>query len=272
MNSIIKMTTDTNLASKLNILVSLNGLSFYSKNSVAGNRNILKNISFSNSQRTEKIEDLLVAVFNKNNELIQKYDQVLVIHSNNLATFVPTELFDEEYLGSYLQYKNKVFENDFFTFDALPKHEMNAVYIPYVNMNNFFIDYFGSFNYQHSSTILVAKLLEFHTVDDTKIMYVHVAENHFEIIIIQNQKLLLYNSFDYKNPEDFIYFILFTAEQLQLNPDEFQLNLLGFINLNDALFQICYKYIRNVCLLQMTTSANSFTETENRHHYILLNA
>ena len=89
--------------------------------------------------------------------------------------------------NGYIQEK---FENDFFTFDALPKHEMNAVYIPYVNMNNFFIDYFGSFNYQHSSTILVAKLLEFHTVDDTKIMYVHVAENHFEIIIIQNQKLL----------------------------------------------------------------------------------
>lgn len=266
------MTSETNIPSKLNILISLNGLSFYSKNITITNAEVLKSISFSNTQLAEKIEDLLAELFNKNYELLQKYDDVLIIHSNNLSTFVPTELFDEEYLGSYLQYKTKVFETDFFTFDALPKYQMNAVYIPYVNMNNFFIDYYGSFNYQHSSSILVSKLLEISHASEEKIMYVHVAENHFEIVIIQNQKLILYNSFDYKNAEDFIYYVLFTAEQLQLNPDNFQLQLLGFINENSDLYQICYKYIRNVSFLKINSSCNNCSEFDNRHHFILLNA
>lgn len=175
-------------------------------------------------------------------------------------------------MGSYLQFKTKVFETDFFAFDALPTHEMNAVYIPYVNMNNFFIDYYGSFNYQHASTILVSKLLDLPAATDDKVMYVHVADTHFEIVIIQNQKLILYNSFDYKNAEDFIYFILFTAEQLQLNPDNFQLQLLGVIDETDDLYQICYKYIRNITFLQNNNPSNNFSELENRHHFILLNA
>jgi hypothetical protein len=51
-------------------------------------------------------------------------------------------------------------------------------------------------------------------------MTVHFSEGHFEIII-QNQKLLFFNSFDYQTPEDFIYYVLFTAEQLSLNPENF---------------------------------------------------
>jgi hypothetical protein len=51
------------------------------------------------------------------------YDEVLIIHNNNLSTLVPTT-FDENYLGSYLQYNTKVFETDFFAFDTLSTTSM----------------------------------------------------------------------------------------------------------------------------------------------------
>ena len=94
---------------------------------------------------------------------------------------------------------------------------MNAVYIPYVNINNFFIDQFGTFDYKHANSILVSKLLDASKNNDNKKMIVHFNPGHFEIIVIQNQKLLLFNSFEYKTPEDFIYYLLFTAEQLNMN-------------------------------------------------------
>jgi hypothetical protein len=75
-------------------------------------------------------------------------------------------------------------------------------------------------------------------------MTVHFSEGHFEIII-QNQKLLFFNSFDYQTPEDFIYYVLFTAEQLSLNPENFPLELIGNID-SESHFKIAYKYIRNV--------------------------
>ncbi|WP_395043214.1 DUF3822 family protein [Flavobacterium sp.] len=257
---------------KLTIQVSLNGLSFCIFDTLSSNPILLQNIHFDSFQRSSKIEDLFAVVFRENPELNHKYDEIVIIHSNNLSTFVPTALFDEEFLGSYLQYNTKVFETDFFAFDVVEKYEMNNVYIPYVNMNNFFIDQYGSFDYKHANSILVSKLLDLSKNNEERKMFVHVSDTHFEIIVVQNQKLHLSNSFEYKTAEDFIYYILFTAEQLQLNPENFKLELLGTIVENDSLYQIAYKYIRNVSLFDVSDTNNSFSEKENREHFILLHS
>ncbi|MEI7509671.1 MAG: DUF3822 family protein, partial [Flavobacterium sp.] len=252
---------------KLVIQVSLNGLSFCVFDTLTSNPIVVKHIAFDSFQRSAKIEDLFASVFNENPELGHQYDEILIIHSNNLCAFVPTALFDEEFLGSYLQYNTKVFETDFFTFDAIEKYEMNNVYIPYVNMNNFFIDQYGSFEYKHANSVLVSKLLDVSKNNEERKMFVHICESHFEIVVVQNQKLYLYNSFDYKTPEDFIYYILFTAEQLQWNPEYFKLEILGIIVETDVFFQIAFKYIRNVCLFDVSEFKNAFTENENREHF-----
>jgi len=255
---------------KLTLQVSLNGLSFCCFDLLSGKPTSLKNIPFTQFQKSSKIEDLFIEVFKEHAELSQKYDEILIIHSNNLSTFVPVALFDEEFIGSYLQYNTKVFETDFFTYDELINYQMNTVYIPYVNMNNFFIDQYGSFEYKHSSTILVSKLLDYSKNIDERKMFVHFNDNHFEIVVVQNQKLHFFNSFEYKTPEDFIYYLLFTAEQLQLNPENFKLELLGSISEEDDYYKIAYKYIRNSSLFQQDNIAVDFSVAQNRQHFILI--
>lgn len=210
--------------------------------------------------------------FASHEELGDAYDEVVVLHDNNLATFVPAALFDEDCLGSYLQFNNKVFETDSFAFDALASYQMNTVYIPYADINNFFVDTFGNFVYKHAHTTLVSKLLELSKNVDEKKMFVHMAAGHFEIVMVQNQHLLLFNSFDYKTPEDLIYYLLFTAEQLNLNPETFRLEFLGDIREDDAFFAIAYKYIRNVSLFDTADleQKNALSAEDNRIHFILL--
>jgi hypothetical protein len=55
-------------------------------------------------------------------------------------------------MGSYLQYNTKVLKLIFFAFDEISNYEINSVYIPYVNMNNF-IDQFGTFDYKHANVL-----------------------------------------------------------------------------------------------------------------------
>jgi hypothetical protein len=141
-------------------------------------------------------------------------------------------------------------------------------------MNNFFIDQFGTFDYKHANSILVTTLLDVSKNIDDKKMTVHCSDRHFEIIVIQNQKLLLFNSFEYETPEDFIYYILFTAEQLDLNPENFLLEMIGKIDSESDFFKIAYKYIRNVSLIDNKDLRwnNYFSEAENRNHFILFNS
>jgi len=258
------------LYKKLILQVSLNGLSFAIYDTLLHKHIAMQHINMGKISLTSKIEDLFADAFLKYPELKDGYDEILILHNNSLNTFVPNALFDEEYLGSYLQFNTKVFETDFFASDEIPNYEMNNVYIPYVNMNNYFIYQFGTFDYKHSNSILVHKLLDFSKNKEERKMFVHLGESHFEIVVIQNQKLQLFNSFEYKTPEDFIYYILFTAEQLQLNPEHFPLELIGKISEEDALFEIAYKYIRNLSLIDLSFIKNDFTEEENREHFILL--
>jgi hypothetical protein len=257
---------------KLAIQVSLNGMSFCVTNTLSNQPEVLQNIHFEHFQKNSNIENVFETVFNDNPELIQKYDDIVIIHNNNLSTFVPTALFDSEFIGSYLQYSTKVFETDFITFDEISTYQMNTVYIPYVNLNNFFIDKFGTFDFKHSSSILVSKLLDLSKNIDEKKMFVHLNSNHFELIVVQNQQLLFYNSFDYKTPEDFIYYLLFTAEQLQLNPENFKLELLGAVNQEDKFFQIAFKYVRNTSLFHFENDFKSLNPSIIREHFILINS
>lgn len=257
---------------KLAIQVSLNGLSFATFDTLMNKPLQLQKIDLGRVNVTTKIEDLFAEAFQNHLELKAGYDEIVIIHSNNLSTFVPTALFDEEYLGSYLQFNTKVFETDFFAYDELGNYEMNNVYIPYVNLNNYFIDQFGTFDYKHANTILVNKLLDLSKNNEERKMFVHISDTHFEIVVIQNQKLQLYNTFEYKTPEDFIYYILFTAEQLFLNPENFKLELLGKIAEGDSLYNIAYKYVRNTNLLDVSFMFGPLTEADKREHFILLHS
>ncbi|MGG7036735.1 MAG: DUF3822 family protein [Flavobacterium sp.] len=257
---------------KLAIQVSLGGLSFATFDTILDRALTLQNIPIGNFHKHIQIEELFAEAFKNYPQLKAGYDEIIIVHSNNLSTFVPTALFDEEYLGSYLQFNTKVFETDFFAYDELVNYEMNNVYIPYVNMNNYFIDQFGTFDYKHANSILIEKLLDISKNRDEQKMFLHIGEKHFEIIVVENQKLLLYNSFDYHTPEDFIYYLLFTAEQLQMNPENFKLELLGKISEEDALFQMAYKYVRNVSLFDVGAMRNDLTEAQNREHFILLHS
>ncbi|RZJ25373.1 MAG: DUF3822 family protein, partial [Flavobacterium sp.] len=159
-----------------------------------------------------------------------------------------------------------------FAYDEIANYEMNNVYIPYVNVNNFLIDQFGPFTYKNSHSILVARLLELSKNIDSKRVFVHFTKNCFEIVVVQNQKLILFNSFEYQTKEDFLYYLLFTAEQLGLNPETFKLQLLGDISEDSDYFKIAYKYVRNVALVDVSDlqKHNNLSKAENLKHFILL--
>ena len=272
------MSINTTITSKkyrkLSIQVSLHGLSFCVFDTLNNTILSVKEVQLDHFQKNKKTEELFADTFNENPELKDTYDDITVIHNTNLSAFVPEPLFDESFLGSYLQYNIKVFDTDFFAFDEIANYQMNLVYIPYVNINNFFIDQFGSFDYKHANSILVTKLLDASKNNDDKKMIVHFNPSHFEIVVIQNQKLLFFNSFEYQTPEDFLYYILFTAEQLNMNPENFKLELLGSITEEDAFYKLAYNYIRNISFFNISglQKNNSFSTAQNHHHFILFHS
>lgn len=231
---------------ELSIQVSLSGLSFCILNSATNQLEFLKNFTFDKLSSPitlqSKLEEFMAS------EKLEKFEirKVIVLHQNELSVFVPKSLFSKNNLSDYLKYNVKILDNDFIAYDEIQNTDLINVYVPYANINNYIFDHFGEFEYKHFSSVLVETLLNKSQKNDEEIMYVNVSKNHFEVIVIKNRKLLFYNTFEYSSKEDFIYYILFSAEQLNLNPEKFLVFLLGDIEKDNELFEIIYTYIRNV--------------------------
>lgn len=261
--------------SHLSIQFSLDGFSFCIFNKDLNTYTALYDYSFEELNNTpQKLLENITSVFNDEGLLQNKYDSVDVSHINELSTLVPKPLFDENKLSTYLSYNTKIYRHDYFEYDEIENHDIMNVYIPYVNINNFLIDKFGGFNYRHYSNILIESLLGIYKFSLIPQIFVHVHDNHFELVVIADKKLQLYNTFTYSSKEDYIYYILFTAEQLNLNPERFELFLLGDIEKDDKLYKIAYKYIRNVRMLENRSKYlfdEVFKENDKRTYYTLLN-
>lgn len=208
-------------------------------------------------------------IFKNDTDLQQDFSKVNIIHQNNLSTLVPNLLFKEDLLKNYLEFNIKVLATDFITFDELENIEAKNVYVPYININNYLFQNFGEFNYQHHTTVLLDKYLKQNTFLE-KVMYVNVSKTSIDIIVLEHKKVVLSNSFNFTTAEDFIYYILFVAEQLDLDTKTCKLFFTGNITLETALYKIAYKYIKNVAFLESKNPIFTTLDKPKHANYILL--
>ncbi len=230
----------------LSIQISLNGLSFCILNNVSNTITYLKHFEYEKRFSPFQILEKLEQIFDSEEVLKMDFMNIKAIFVNDLSTLVPASLFDENNLADYLKFNSKILKSDYIAYDHLSVNDSYNVYVPYVNITNFLFEKFGDFSYTHFSTILLEHVLKKEKNTMEPKVYVHVGRSHFEIIAMDHQGLILYNSYDYHSKEDFIYYILFALEQLDLNPEKVQLYVIGKIKKDDYLYQMVFKYVRYV--------------------------
>ncbi|MBS9774802.1 MAG: DUF3822 family protein [Tenacibaculum sp.] len=270
-----KIKQNTSLKSqekKLSIQFSLDGFSFCITDIHTKSILVFTEYEFDVIVTTpELLLEKIKQIFHENKELQQDFKEVIVIHQNYLSTIVPDEYFDEEKLKTYLDYTIKTLPNDYIVFDGINTIKANNVYIPFVNVNNYLFQNFGEFEFKHHSTVLIEKLMEYTKNDEKEHFFVNVSKKNIDIVVTKNNELILYNSFLYNTKEDFIYYILFVAEQLEINFKELQLTFLGSIKKNNELYNMAYKYVKHISFIQSNSDffANSKDFT-NYSNYILI--
>ena len=254
---------------KLSIQFSLDGFSFCTTNT---HNEVIEfsSYSFSKTKNSpELILEKLQDIFKKEKSLQYDFETVTVIHQNNLNTLVPNEYFKKDALKSYLKYSIKTIASDLITFDELDFMNSKNVYIPYVNINNFLFQNFGEFEYKHYSSVLLEKLFSIPTNDNG--CYIHVSKSTLDIVIIKNSNLQFFNIFEYKTKEDFMYYVLFTLEQLELSTEETLVSILGDIEEDSDLYRLIYTYIRNIDFLSSKNAVfNNQKEISKHSNFILL--
>ncbi|MFO7719782.1 MAG: DUF3822 family protein [Gillisia sp.] len=257
---------------KLSIQVSLNGLSFLMLNCEENQLVWYKKTTFPKEFNPVKILKEIELVYDNEEFLQNPIEEVILLFSNDLYSIVPEEYFIEEEASNYLKFNTKILKTDVVAQDFIEGNNLVNIYIPYTNITNYFFDKYGEYEYKHSISVFAEAILSLEKSLPPKV-YLNNYTDYYDLIIVRNGNLVLSNSFKYDSPEDFIYYLLFTLEQLKLDPTEVDLILTGEISEESPFYKIAFTYIKNVQFLKPDLYMNlseEYNEQFQREAFILL--
>lgn len=266
-----KNNIKNNLYNRLSVQVSLNGLSFLVTDPESSEVIFFHEKILDYSTTPEELLMEIEAIMFDNEVLNSNFQEVSLVYATPIYSLVPASLFDETKASEYLKFNSKILANDYMAHDVLESLDIVVVYVPFMNINNFFFEKYGSFSYYHAATILLKTILEKEKYSLPK-MYLHFQKNSFDCVVLKNGELQLCNSYSYKTPEDFIYYTLFCIEQLKLNPENLPVYLCGEIEKDDENYKMAYTFIRNIEFMKSDVSIEKITSNDESHkHFILKN-
>lgn len=240
----------------MSIQTGLSGLSFCVKDTASNSfEHYIEHPTLDNNSPESLLKDLINA-FESNPALQTEFDSVRVIHDNALSSIVPLEILDPEKLGDYLKFNVALLPDDFVAYDELNNLNCAVVFVPFVNINNYVYEHFGSFEYHHQSSILLQRLQSLSANDDEKVLRLHIQEKYFEAICFKGNQLICYNRFNHQTPHDFLFYLLFLVEQLGLDPEKVTCELFGKVDEMSPCYKEAYKYIRHTNLLEPKVETN----------------
>ena len=175
--------------------------------------------------------------------------EVKLIYYNKTSTLVPSTLFDHKNSLNYLKYNTSINIDDIAANDLVLNHEINNVYIPNTEINNFIFEKFRTFDFFHYSSLIIEKISNELVENFSEKFFVNINDGFIDILFFKDKELMFYNSFDHNSDEDILFYLLFCFSELKLNPDEIHTVLSGSINLDSKLYELIYTYVRNVQLI-----------------------
>lgn len=161
-----------------------------------------------------------------------QWKDVRVAVNTDAFTLVPVSLFRREYAADYLklatgtplQSHDRVFSQQ------LPYVNAQVIFTVPVRWADWLLGLFPLQNvsfYHLASALVIGAVVSHSEYDQSRLLTVHIENNHFSIIYTQDKALQLCNRFPYRNALELTYLVLFCMNQLQILPDDTHVRLYG---------------------------------------------
>lgn len=205
-----------------------------------------EHFTFQNTFNLDNTAEIIDTVSKESALFSFKYKKVNCLLTHTISTLVPNALYDDERKKLFLKSNTNLDALSIVLVDDLKTLESKNVFaLPFHLKSK--LDYLHSnIVYHHFSSGIIESLLMQTKNQNKKQLFVHVQGSHFETIVIDQSNLIFYNSFNHHTAEDFMYYLLFVCEQLELNPETIELVVFGELDRNSNLFSLITKYVRHV--------------------------
>jgi hypothetical protein len=246
MNKTVTNHTDLyNNDNNLFVLIGANRLSYFI---ISPTKQVLL-------QSVELIENKALSVFFENERYLDlNFNTVKVGFITPYTTLVPNLIYQDAAAASYLENSFRIPKQHYLLTDNLPSFQCQNVFLAPIEVYNFFQNKFANAQFYHAGTILLLAWQQKAVQFQEAAIFINVIGREFQIAAFQQEKLLLFNTFQFKSAKDFIYYTLLIFDQLKLPTETSKLFLTGEVMRESEIYKILYRYIREIDFLSRPTA------------------
>ena len=227
----------------LSLQVSHDGFSFCLLDSIRNKFVLLRTYDSDEDKKlkTEQIGDLIA----KDDFLGRSFKSVKIIMPSVKCTLVPSSLFDPAHKDDYFLFNHLPDENNIILNNKISSRDTFIVFSVSHSLYDLVNDKFPGVTVMHHLKPLLINAPIKQTLHGDKYIQLHIEKDFFNLLVINEKKLIFCNTFSYRNVSDILYFVLYSFTKLGLN-QEIPLFLSGQAEYYDELYTNMSEYIRSV--------------------------
>ena len=178
---------------------------------------------------------------------------VLVAYDYPQSLLIPSTGLKQEDAGSLLNSSYNI-NNQSAVVEAIPHWQLYNVFTVPKEIQEWVSKKFPAAKPGHQYSLEMQNVT---AADGSGTIQVDFRKNDFTILVARESKLLLANTFEYSTPEDVLYYLLKTCQQLSLSQQEVQLQLSGLVDKKSTLYNELHQYFVHVKFREASWDMNS---------------
>ena len=188
--------------------------------------------------------------------LLKKYSCTKSLAINHhYATIIPNPIFEKDKMSQYMGVNFELDTNsNIYYCDELNNIKAKNVFGLPKKIHSFFQKQLEQISFHHFSSVLIESFTLQYKSRVSPLLIINVQKSDFQLIVIENKSLKLYNSHHYQNEDDFVYFILFALEQLHYAVEKSEIKLIGAIDQESAPYKKLKTYAPNLSFEEIKSS------------------
>ena len=208
----------------------------------------IKSYSFFNILSREEYNDTLKQMIAGDDLLALLYGKIHIHLLSDCFTLVPESIFDESKKSDLLEFNQQNIQTMNIKHEAIPKTEIIIIYGIDIETENILNSYFSKAKISHSSSSLIETWITPNA--EGKMLHCYVQASSIQIAYVKHAQLKFFNIYQYKTPEDFIYYLMNVVNHLSLDQDKINLLFSGEVVMDSGIYKLAYKYIRIIHFAQ----------------------
>ncbi len=211
----------------LSVQTDRNGLTFCIRHNRQGEYIVFRKYRFEHVYLVSDLVRQVIAVLDKDDILNQHFHSVRFMNYTQQSTLVPARYFCTGNLSDYIEFNTgETLEGELFS-NLIRPLDTYSVFVTPRPLVSLVTLHFKKVEFSSQATPFLWNISHVAGSMDSPMVHVGLNADFFDIAVTGDCKLQLYNTFQFVNETDLLYYVLYVCKQLSLAPREIPVKLSG---------------------------------------------